>query len=101
MVMPMMQSLLIRLWKPPGIEDANTDLPQDSFFLCIVTELQVELLKVFSKNIVFLDVIRCINQYKYKLITLVDADEFHNGKMYYNNMYAKSTMNSILKCPIS
>ena len=64
-------------YKPQGIEDADIDLPQDSFFLCIMTEMQAKLFEAFSKNIVFLDATHCTNQYRHKLITLMVADDFH------------------------
>lgn len=66
-------------YKPQGISNDKYNLPNDSFFLVIMSEFQMELFKTFSEKIVCLDSTHRTNQYKHKLTTLVVADEFHNG----------------------
>jgi hypothetical protein len=66
-------------YKPQGIDVPDLALPLDTFFLCIMTEFQAQLFDEFSSAIVCLDSTHCTNQYRYKLITLMVVDDFHNG----------------------
>lgn len=66
-------------YKPQGFSDAKFNLPNDTFFLIIMSEFQTKLFKLFSEKIVCLDSMHRTNQYKHKLTALVVADEFHNG----------------------
>lgn len=70
----------ILAYKPQGIDVDILTLPSDAFFLCIMTDFQALLFNEFSSKIVCLDSTHCTNQYKYKLITLMVVDDFHNGK---------------------
>lgn len=67
-------------YKPQGIEVDGLTLPSDAFFLCIMTDFQAQLFTEFSSKIICLDSTHCTNQYRYKLITLMVVDDFHNGK---------------------
>ena len=69
-------------YKPQGFEDPHLALPSDTFFLCIMTEFQVQLFEEFCSKIVCLDSTHQTNQYRHKLITLMVVDEFHNGNLY-------------------
>ena len=67
-------------YKQQGITNAQYLLPDDSFFLAIMTEFQMNIFEEFSAKIVCLDSTHRTNQYKHKLVTLVVPDEFRNGK---------------------
>ena len=66
-------------YKPQGIHDASYDLPDDSFFLLIMTEFQSRLLQEYSSKIICLDSTHNTNQYSHKLVTLMVADEDRKG----------------------
>ena len=66
-------------YKPQGITREGYELPDDTFFLVIMTPFQADLFSEFSKKIVCLDSTHRTNQYKHKLVTMVVSDEFHNG----------------------
>ena len=66
-------------YKPQGVSSQEYQLPDDSFFLMIMTSFQAEIFTEFSGKIVCLDSTHRTNQYKHKLITMVVPDEFHNG----------------------
>ena len=76
-------------YKPQGIADHAIGLPDDTFFLALMTEFQARLFQDFSEKVVCLDSTHKTNQYKHKLITLMVADEFHNGKTLPFVMHAK------------
>ncbi len=69
-------------YKPQGIADHAIGLPDDTFFLALMSEFQARLFHEFSANVVCLDSTHKTNQYRHKLITLMVADEFHNGKKF-------------------
>ena len=66
-------------YKPQGIADPDIALPDDTFFLVVMTEFQSKLFNEFSAKVVCLDSTHKTNQYKHKLVTLMVPDEFHNG----------------------
>lgn len=66
-------------YKPQGIATAQYELPDDTFFLVIMTAFQADLFTEFSGKILCLDSTHRTNQYKHKLVTMVVPDEFHNG----------------------
>ena len=66
-------------YKPQGIAMEEYQLPDDTFFLVIMTPFQADLFSEFSGKIVCLDSTHRTNQYKHKLVTMVVPDEFHNG----------------------
>ena len=68
-------------YKPQGISNTEYNLPDDTFFLIIMSEFQAKLFEEFSEKIVCLDSTHRTNQYKHKLTTLVVADEYHNGNI--------------------
>ena len=54
-------------------------LTEDTFLIVVMTRFQVEMFTQFSHRLVCLDGTHNTNQYGFKLITLVVADEFRNG----------------------
>ena len=56
-------------YKPQGISDTKYNLPNDSFFLVIMSEFQAKLFRTFSEKVVCLDSTHRTNQYKHKLTT--------------------------------
>ena len=68
----------------------NTDVQDyptiqtSTFLLAIQTKFQQELYKAFSSTILCLDSTHGTNEYGFKLITLLVADDYHNGV--YNNV---------------
>ena len=70
----------VLLYKPQF--QASSDfpiLPDDTFLMVVMTQFQLEMLIQFSHKLVSLDSTHNTNQYGFKLITLVVADEFRNG----------------------
>ena len=57
----------------------HPNLPDDTFLLVVMTEFQSEMCCKFSHLMLCLDSTHNTNQYGFKLITLVVADEFRNG----------------------
>ena len=67
-------------YKPRGIKDERYPLlTEENFLLILMTEFQVTLFKKFS-TFACVDSTHKTNEYGYKLISMVVADEFHNGK---------------------
>ena len=63
-----------------GSDSLTMGLPVATFLLAIMTECQKALLSAFGGKLVCLDSTHKTTQYGFKLISLVVADEFHNGK---------------------
>ncbi len=59
-----------------------------------MTGLQAKLFEDFSLKVVCLDLTHKTNQYKHKLITLMVADEFHNGKTAFCYAYVVCKVNA-------
>ena len=73
----------ILFYKAQGEKDAeHPKLAEDTFLLIIMTSFQAGLFEMFCSKIVCLDSTHKTNQYKFKLITAVVPDEYHNGKIY-------------------
>lgn len=70
----------ILAYKPQGVEVADIPLPVEGFFLLLMTEFQSQIFAQFSEKVVCLDATHSTNQYRHKLITLMVADDFQNGK---------------------
>lgn len=70
----------ILAYKAQGLVSSEFPLPDDTFFLVLMTGFQYKLFNEFSEKIVCLDSTHRTNQYKHKLVTLLVADEFRNGK---------------------
>lgn len=71
----------VQLYKAQGVPDPENQLPADTFLLVITTNFQAQLFHTFSHKIVCLDSTHRTNQYRFKLITLMVADEFRNGEL--------------------
>ena len=69
----------ILAYKQQGIDVDIPTLSSDTFLLCIMTDFQAQMFNAFSSKVVCLDSTHCTNQYRYKLITLMVVDDFHNG----------------------
>ena len=69
----------VLVYKAQGASDPDLSVPSDTFLLAIMTEFQAEVFNAFSSRIVCLDSTHCTNQYRFKLVTLMVADEFRNG----------------------
>ncbi len=67
-------------YKAQGVASSEFLLPDDTFFLVLMTQFQSSLFNEFSEKVVCLDSTHGTNQYKHKLVTLLVADEFRNGK---------------------
>ena len=68
-------------YKPQGHSHPEINLPDDTFFLVLMTDFQARLFEEFGERLICLDSTHKTNQYKYKLVTLLVADEFRNGKL--------------------
>lgn len=70
----------VLLYKPQGL--SNTKLPsleKGTFILALMTKFQEQLYNSFSEEIVCIDATHSTNQYGFYLVTVLVADEFHNG----------------------
>ena len=56
------------------------NLPQDSFLLILQSEFQLEMYKKYGSRVLCLDFTHGTNAYCFKLITLMVADDFGNGR---------------------
>lgn len=86
----------VLFYKPQGITDSNFSyLTKDTFLLVLMTEFQAFLFETYSSKMVCVDSTHKTNQYRFKLITVVVADEYHNGYVkwwsvsYYHNYIVK------------
>ena len=71
---------LVLLYKPQGMIDTNfPNLAKDTFLLVLMTDFQASLFETFSSKIVCVDSTHKTNQCRFKLITVVVSDEYHNG----------------------
>ena len=71
----------VLFYKAQGKKDPeNLKLADDTFLLVIMTSFQAGLFEMFCNKIVCLDSTHKTNQYRFKLITAVVPDEYHNGK---------------------
>ena len=71
----------VLLYKPQGIEDPELPaLTKDTFLLVIMTEFQATMFETFSGKIACIDSTHKTNQYRFKLLTIIVPDEYHNGK---------------------
>jgi len=80
----------VLLYKPQGIDDPNWPLLlKDTFLLVLMTEFQASIFEMFCSRIVCVDSTHKTNQYRFKLITVVVPDEYHNGivVVYYRVRY--------------
>ena len=72
-------------YKPRGVtDDSYPCLMKDNFFLVLMTDFQRSLFQKFS-SLICVDSTHKTNEYGYKLMTIVVADEFRNGTFLYNN----------------
>lgn len=77
----------VLLYKSQGTEDPDLPaLAKDTFLIVIMTEFQATLFENFSNKITCIDSTHKTNQYRFKLLTIIVPDEYHNGK-YYMNTY--------------
>ena len=73
----------VLFYKPQGVIDSNFPmLAEDTFLLVIMTAFQASLFNTFSGRIVCLDSTHKTNQNRFKLLTVVVADEYRNGNYY-------------------
>ena len=70
----------VLLYKPQGVEDPELpDVAKDTFLLVIMTEFQATLFETFGGKISCIDSTHKTNQYRFKLLTIMVPDEYHNG----------------------
>ena len=70
----------VLFYKAQGVKDPkHPKLDEDTFLLILMTSFQAGLFELFSSKIVCLDSTHKTNQYRFKLITVVVPDEYHNG----------------------
>ena len=70
----------VLIYKPQGTIDSDLpNLPKDTFLLVLMTDFQASLFETFSSKIVCIDSTHKTNQYRFKLITVIVSDEYHNG----------------------
>lgn len=70
----------VLFYKAQGEKDPDKPkLADDNFLLVIMTSFQAGLFEMFCSKIVCLDSTHKTNQYRFKLITAVVPDEYHNG----------------------
>ena len=75
----------ILLYKPQGVEDSNLPhVSKDTFLLVLMTEFQASLFETFCSKITCIDSTHKTNQYRFKLLTVIVPDEYHNGNIQYN-----------------
>ena len=68
-------------YEPQGASDDKTGLQTDDFIIVLQTPVQAEMLKKFGGKVICTcaDAIHGTNAYKFKLITLLVADEYGEG----------------------
>lgn len=99
----------ILLYKAQGADKPEIELPTNTFIIAIMTEFQAQLFNAFSQKIVCLDSTHCTNQYRFKLVTLMVADEFTNGMYKFiitigsisQYVILICTLTIILGCPVA
>lgn len=70
----------VLLYKPQGVEDPELpNVTKDTFLLVIMTEFQAMLFETFGGKITCIDSTHKTNQYRFKLLTIMVPDEYHNG----------------------
>ena len=70
----------VLLYKPQGTDDPELPtLAKDTFLLVIMTDFQATLFEAFCGKITCIDSTHKTNQYRFKLLTIVVPDEYHNG----------------------
>ena len=71
----------VLLYKTQGTIDPDYPmLAKDTFLIVIMTSFQAALFEGFCGRITCLDSTHKTNQYRFKLLTIVVPDEYHNGK---------------------
>ena len=55
-------------------------LAKDTFLLVIMTSFQASVFETFCSKITCLDSTHKTNQYRFKLLTVIVADEYRNGR---------------------
>lgn len=80
-------------YKPRGITNEKYPLlTEENFLLVLMTEFQATLFQKFS-TLVCVDSTHKTNEYGYKLISIVVADEFRNGKNIIIYVYIVAILN--------
>lgn len=70
----------ILCYKPQGrVESEHPNLPKTAFVLAIQTKFQLDLYKEFASTILCIDSTHGTNQYKFKLLTIIVADDLGKG----------------------
>lgn len=70
----------VLLYKQQGVKDPDyLKLEEDTFLLVIMSSFQANLFNTFSDKIVCIDSTHKTNQYRFKLLTVIVPDEYHNG----------------------
>ena len=65
------------------IDPAYPTLPRESFLLALQTEFQKQLYKDHASKVLCIDATHGTNAYKFKLITVMVADEYGQGSYMY------------------
>ena len=72
----------IVIFKPQSSkDDSHPALQTDSFVLVIQTQFQMELYQKYASTILCIDSTNGINQYRFKLISVVVPDDYGKGKL--------------------
>lgn len=69
----------VLVYKPQGQSFENTSIPDTSFLAAIQTKFQLELYRKYAPVILCVDSTHCTTAYGFKLITLLVADDHHEG----------------------
>ena len=77
----------VLFYKAQGVQDPNhPKLVEDTFLLVLMTNFQAGLFELFRSKIVCLDSTHKINQYRFKLTTVIVPDEYHNVMCRYSSI---------------
>lgn len=69
----------ILYFKNQGLEDSESHLTKNDFFLVIMTNLQAEMLQQFGNDKICIDGTHGLNSYSFQLYSLLVVDEYDNG----------------------
>ena len=61
-------------------------LPEDAFLLAIQTDFQRQLYEQYAHKVICIDATHGTNAYRFKLITVMIADDHGQGKQYLHSM---------------
>lgn len=75
----------VLVYKPQGQSCKDSAIADTTFLAAIQTEFQFELYQKYAPVVLCVDSTHCITAYGFKLITLLVADDHHEGLAFLNN----------------